>query len=115
MAIKNTEVSVIGAVTEITGNVTGSGSLRIEGRLQGNADVTGDIEVARDAQVQGDVIGRSLVLEGSLNGNATAADLISIGPAANYQGSLRAERISITPGARVSAQFDADFDLKLSI
>ena len=66
------EVSVVGTGTRITGRISGSGALRIEGRVKGDVNVNGDTEIAEGASVEGNLNGESLDIAGSLLGDARA-------------------------------------------
>jgi cytoskeletal protein CcmA (bactofilin family) len=106
---------VIGQGTEITGNVSGRGALRIEGRVSGSVNVTGPLEVLADARVNGDVTGESLVLTGALTGDVDVRGPVTVGAQASYQGTLRAARVSIVAGANFVGRIENDFELELSI
>jgi cytoskeletal protein CcmA (bactofilin family) len=112
---KSTDISVVGQVTEITGNVSGRGALRIEGKVSGSVTVTGALEITADGRVTGDVSGESLTLGGSLSGDVDVRGPVVIGPQAAYQGTLRAGRVSLAAGASFSGRIENDFELELSI
>lgn len=107
--------SVISAVTEITGNISGEGSLRVEGKVKGAVSISGDLAIAEGASVTGAVRTSLLVLEGALDGDVDSDGPVTVGARASYRGNLRGERVSVQPGAAVSATLDTPFDLKLDI
>lgn len=115
MLVKRNEGSVVGAATEITGNVSGSGALRVDGRIHGNLSVAGAVEVSAGAEIRGALQADSLVLNGTLEGDVDASGAVSIGPRAQYKGALRGSRVAIAAGAEVHAELQTDFDLRLSI
>lgn len=115
MAGINSDKSVLGSLTEITGNVSGQGSLRVDGKVTGNVAVSGPLEVSAGASIQGDVSGESLDLDGTVVGDVECSGPVSIGSQAEYKGVLKAERVSLAPGAKVSARLDTQFDLSLDI
>ena len=55
------EISVVGTSTRITGRISGTGGLRIEGTVKGDVNVNGDTELAEGASV----------MVGATRGNAT--------------------------------------------
>jgi cytoskeletal protein CcmA (bactofilin family) len=115
MASKSSDSSVLGPQTEVRGNISGQGGLRVDGKVQGNVSVDGALEISAGASITGDVSGASLKLDGSLLGDIDSQGPVSIGPRAEYRGVLKGERIAVAPGARVSAQIDTQFDLNLDI
>ncbi len=115
MAIKNDRASIVGSTTTITGNLAGSGDLRIEGSVKGSVRVAGHIEVASDASINGPIEGTSLVLQGRASGDIVVSETVSFGPHSNYSGVVRAANVTIAPGAEVAAELDTGFDLHLNI
>ncbi len=116
MASKRTDSSsVISAVTEITGNISGEGSLRVEGNVKGAVTISGDLAIVEGASVTGDVRTSQLRLDGALDGDVDSDGPIVVGARASYRGNLRGERVSVQPGASVFATLDTPFDLKLDI
>ncbi|MEN9577665.1 MAG: hypothetical protein RJA70_674 [Pseudomonadota bacterium] len=115
MVVKRSEGSVVGAATEITGNVSGRGALRVDGRINGSLSVDGPVEVTAGSEVRGPLRAESLVLDGVLEGDVDVAGAISVGPRARFQGTLRGARVTIAAGAEVQADLQTDFELKLSI
>lgn len=107
--------SVISAVTEITGNISGEGSLRVEGKVKGAVNISGDLAIAEGASVTGEVRTSELWLEGALDGDVDSEGPIVVGARASYRGHLRGARVSVQPGAAVFATLDTPFDLKLDI
>lgn len=111
MARSSHEISVVGAGTRVTGRVSGSGALRIEGAVKGDVNVNGDTEIAEGGSLEGNLQGESLDIGGSLLGDARARSAIAIRAGAEVRGQLHGAEISIEAGARVSVQLETDFEL----
>ena len=105
------ETSVVGPGTRITGRISGSGTLRIEGSVKGDINVNGDTELAEGASVEGNLSGESLEIAGSLLGDARASGAIAVLSSAQIRGELRGSQISIEAGARVSVRLETEFEL----
>ncbi|HYQ45839.1 MAG TPA: polymer-forming cytoskeletal protein [Polyangiaceae bacterium] len=105
------ELSVVGSGTRITGRISGSGALRIEGTVKGDINVNGDTELAEGASVEGNLNGESLDIAGSLVGDARANGAIAVRESARVRGELRGAEISIEAGARVSVRLETEFEL----
>lgn len=95
------ELSVISTTTVVRGNVRGQGSLRIDGRVHGNVEVTGDVALGPDAEVQGNISGASIAIAGVVSGDLTGTEAVMIEAGAKVIGDLRAPRIGIGDGATV--------------
>ncbi len=93
--------STISATTVIRGNVGGDGSLEILGRIEGNVTMTGQVIVAADAAVRGNVSATEIQVTGSIAGNLTASDALLLNTGARVVGDLAGARIGIAEGALV--------------
>ena len=105
------EISVVGASTRITGRISGTGALRIEGAVKGDVNINGETEIAEGASVEGNVRGEGLDIGGSLLGDAQASGAIAVRSTGSVRGELRAGEVSIEAGARVSVLLDTAFEL----
>lgn len=103
--------SVIGSVTEITGNVSGNGGLRVDGKIDGSVSVGGPLVISPGGAVSGGVEAESVELSGKLGGDIQARGPVSITADADYSGKIEAERVTIAEGSKVNAQLDTPFDL----
>jgi cytoskeletal protein CcmA (bactofilin family) len=93
--------STISATTVVRGNIGGDGSLEILGRVEGNVTMTGQVVVAADAAVRGNVSATEIQVTGSIAGNLTASDILMLNPGARVVGDLAGVRIGIAEGALV--------------
>ena len=93
-----TPQSVIAADVEITGTVKSAGSLRIDGKLDGELNCTGDTIVGKTATVKGNLNVNSAVIEGTINGNVTAKDRIEMKSSARMTGDIKSKRLSVEDG-----------------
>jgi cytoskeletal protein CcmA (bactofilin family) len=96
-----TELSVISTTTVVRGSVRGHGSLRVDGRVLGNIEVTGDVALGPDADVQGNISGASIAIAGTVAGDLVGTEAVMIEAGAKVIGDLRAPRIGIGDGAQV--------------
>ncbi len=93
--------SIIGATTRIRGNVTGSGSLVVEGQVEGDIVMEGDVVLGEGGRVRGSIQGASLRVAGQVAGDLKANDSISVESGARVVGDIIAARIGIAEGALV--------------
>lgn len=93
--------SVIGQGTVVRGNVRGSGSLDIRGRVEGDVEVDGDIALGEDAAVSGNVSGAQITVAGAVMGDLRGSEAVLLERGARVVGDLVAPRIGIAEGAAV--------------
>src|SRR5277367_5767990 len=90
--------SVISSEVEITGTIKSSGSIRVDGKLDGELHCTGDAIIGKAAQIKGNIVVTSATIEGSVQGNVTAKDRIEMKSSARVTGDIRAKRLSVEDG-----------------
>lgn len=98
-AVANDQAT-IGKSLVIKGEVTGSESLYIDGRVEGSIHLPGHrVTVGRNGQVSANINAREVVILGKVRGNLTAADRVDIRNEGALTGDVVAQRISIEDGA----------------
>jgi cytoskeletal protein CcmA (bactofilin family) len=93
--------SIVGQGTFIRGNVSGNGSLEVQGRIEGSVTMSGDVFIMPGALVKGNVTANQLSVAGSVAGNLTASEGLALEPGARVIGDLVAASIGIAEGALV--------------
>src|SRR6202049_3364598 len=92
--------ATIGKSLVIKGEVTGSESLYIDGRVEGSINLAGSrVTVGRNGVVSANINARELVVLGTVRGNLTASDRVDIRSDGSLTGDVIAARISIEDGA----------------
>ena len=102
---------VIGAGLVIVGNLRGRGDMRIEGVVEGEIDLEGDVSLGATSNVVAPVRGRSVELEGELVGDVTAERDLTVRSGGRVRGDVRAARLAIDDGAVIDGMLDMAFDL----
>lgn len=100
-AVTNTaEQATIGKSLVIKGEVTGSESLYIDGRVEGSINLSGNrVTVGRNGVVAANINAREIVVLGKVRGNLVASDRVDIRSEGSLTGDVVAQRISIEDGA----------------
>jgi cytoskeletal protein CcmA (bactofilin family) len=94
------EQATIGKSLVIKGEVTGSESLYIDGKVEGSITLAGNrVTVGRNGQVAANITAREIVVLGKVRGNVTASDRVDIRSEGSLTGDVTAQRISIEDGA----------------
>src|SRR5207253_2310033 len=92
--------ATIGKSLVIKGEVTGSESLYIDGRVEGSINLAGNrVTVGRNGVVAANITAREVVVLGKVRGNLTASDRVDIRSDGSLTGDVVAARISIEDGA----------------
>ena len=94
------EQATIGKSLVIKGEVSGSESLYIDGKIEGTINLAGNrVTVGRNGQVSANITAREIVVLGKVRGNMTASDRVDIRSEGSLTGDVAAQRISIEDGA----------------
>jgi cytoskeletal protein CcmA (bactofilin family) len=100
VATSTADQATIGKSLVIKGEVTGSESLYIDGRVEGSINLSGNrVTVGRNGVVSANINAREIVVLGKVRGNLTASDRVDIRSDGSLTGDVVAARISIEDGA----------------
>jgi cytoskeletal protein CcmA (bactofilin family) len=92
--------ATIGKSLVVKGEVTGSESLYIDGKVEGAINLPGNrVTIGRNGQVSANITAREIVVLGKVRGNMTASDRVDIRSEGSLTGDVTAQRISIEDGA----------------
>ena len=101
------EQAAIGRSLVIKGEVTGSESLYIDGRVEGAINLGGSrVTVGRNGQVTANITAKEVVVLGKLKGNVTASDRVEIRNEGSLTGDVACQRICIEDGAYFKGGID---------
>jgi cytoskeletal protein CcmA (bactofilin family) len=99
-AIPTGEQATIGKSLVVKGEVSGSESLYIDGKVEGAINLPGNrVTVGRNGQVAANITAREVVVLGKVRGNVHASDRVDIRSEGSLTGDVAAARISIEDGA----------------
>ena len=94
------EQATIGKSLIIKGELSGSESLFIDGKVEGTINLPGNrVTVGRNGQVAANILAREIVVLGKVRGNCQASDRVDIRSEGSLTGDVIAARISIEDGA----------------
>lgn len=102
----NTIDTLIGARTELKGDIVFSGGLRIDGKLKGNITARGDgnstLVLSENAEVVGNVTVPYVISNGSIKGTVRAAERLELQPKAEITGDVYYKVMEMALGAAVN-------------
>ena len=100
--------SLIGAGTVVNGDVTFTGGLRIDGRVQGNVlAANGEpstLVLSEQAKVDGEVRVSHMVINGTVNGPLIANDYVELQPKARVVGDVTYKTLEMHVGAVIQGR-----------
>ena len=93
------DLSIIGASVKVSGNIVTSGSIRIDGKVDGNVFADGNMILGDGGEIKGDVKGKSVSLGGKITGSVKAAERVTLESKCSLEGDIASRVLVIEPGA----------------
>ena len=94
--------------TELIGDITGSGSFRIEGKLEGTLKTAGKVVLGKTGIIDGQLECENADIEGNFSGKIKVKNTLTLKSSAKIDGEVETRRLSIEPGA----EFNASCEMK---
>jgi cytoskeletal protein CcmA (bactofilin family) len=103
--------STIGKTLLIKGEITGSGSVHIEGKVEGSIELPDDrVTVGRNGRVSANISAQDIVVLGEVLGSCKASDHLNIRCDGSLYGDVVVSRISVEEGAYLTGSIDIRTD-----
>lgn len=91
--------TIIGKETQVTGHVVAAGTIRVDGRIEGEIDAAGDVVVGEPGRVVASIRGRNVTIAGEVQGNVYAEGRLEIVPSGKLCGDVKTAVLAIEDGA----------------
>ena len=102
--------SLIGAGTVLSGDVTFTGGLRIDGRVHGNVMAANGepstLVISAQARVDGEIRASHVVVNGTVNGPVVANDYLELQPKARIIGDVTYKTLEMHVGAVIRGRLN---------
>ena len=94
----NPNKNVLNSDVEIKGNLKFTGELLFEGKLEGEVNADGVLQLGENGVINGNVNASSVIVRGKINGNVNAREKIEIKSKAELFGDIKAAKLAIEEG-----------------
>lgn len=92
--------TLVGENTVIEGNISTKGTLRVDGKVNGNLQVEGDIVLGEKSKITGEINTQNIVVGGVIIGNVKASSSARLTPTGRVEGDLFVESLVVDEGAQ---------------
>lgn len=99
-------INLIGFGTEINGDITCNGDLRIDGTLVGNIQAKGKVVVGETGRIKGEVSCKNSDISGTIDGKVIVGELLALKSTARINGDIVTSKLAIEPGSRFTGYCD---------
>ena len=99
-------MSLIGPGTNIVGDLTTDGTVRVEGRIEGTVRAGTTVIIGKSGEVVGDVLTQDAVIGGRVRGTVVAESRLELQATCDIEGNIRArnQHLQLEAGARFNGQ-----------
>jgi cytoskeletal protein CcmA (bactofilin family) len=88
----------------IVGNLHGNGPVVVCGRIEGDGEIAGGVQLAAGARWQGNMHAEFAIVAGHIEGNVSVDEKLEVGFSAVIKGKVRAKLIAIASGAVIEGE-----------
>ena len=88
----------------IEGKIFGSETIIIGGKIKGEIEINGTLEINQNAEAIGNIKADKLSLYGKVEGSLDIAGSLSVGKTAQIHGDIRANTLEVVAGAIINGQ-----------
>ncbi|MDB5193611.1 MAG: hypothetical protein JWQ96_3174 [Segetibacter sp.] len=93
----SSSTTIIGSGVVLTGDITSTGDIRIDGTVKGNVSSTSRVLVGTEGIVEGNIDGIQSDVMGRVKGNIKTKDLLNLRGDANVSGDIFAGKLQVEP------------------
>jgi cytoskeletal protein CcmA (bactofilin family) len=101
----------IGEGARVRGRIGGDGDLTIEGSVEGDIAITGNLVLASGASARSDIEAQEVSISGDFEGSVRASGPVRIASGAKVRGDVRGSSVAIDEGAEYAGKLECEFDL----
>lgn len=106
---------VIGSDTVVKGEIVSKGTVRVDGRFEGNL-VADCVIIGEGGAILGDVTAKTMIAAGTLTGNIYSTENVEIQPKGEIFGDIHTQKLSVAEGGvfegRSSMQKNRELEYK---
>lgn len=103
-ALNGKPETVIGANTSIVGTLKSDGNIRIDGTVEGDIEILGNLIIGETGRVIATVKAQNVHVSGAVKGEITAVEQLEISPTGKVWGDITTAALHIEPGGLFRGQ-----------
>jgi cytoskeletal protein CcmA (bactofilin family) len=96
--------TIIGANTRFQGTLTSDGNIRIDGSVEGDIEVLGNLIIGETGRVIATIKAQNVHVSGAVKGEITAVEQLEISPTGKVWGDITTAALHIEPGGLFRGQ-----------
>ena len=96
--------TLIGKRAVINGDVTGKGNYKIDGTVNGDVLIKGDLVTGEKSVITGDIVAKNIIIAGTVTGNVEASGQLTIKHTGTIKGDQKCESLIVEEGSKVTGK-----------
>jgi cytoskeletal protein CcmA (bactofilin family) len=96
--------TIIGSGVVLTGDITSTADIRIDGTVKGNVSSSSRVLLGAEGTVEGNINCKQADVMGTIRGNVRTSDILSLRGSANLQGDISASKLQVEPTANFNGR-----------
>lgn len=98
------ELSLIATHLEIKGDLVGAGDLKVDGKINGNVTLDGNLFLSETAEIKGNITANNFETNGLIEGNIVVKEKLTIGSKSKIIGDIKTKILIIEEGAEINGK-----------
>ncbi len=98
--------TLIGKKTIIDGDISGKGNFKIDGTVDGNITIIGDLVIGDQSVITGNVSAKNIIVAGKVAGDITAKGQLCIKSTGSINGNQACGSLIVEEGSNVTGKCD---------
>lgn len=99
--LKAGSINIVGVGTEISGDLTTKGDIRIDGKITGNLISKAKVVIGSTGEVKGNITSESAEISGEVKGDINTTEILFLKATANVTGDVVSDKLVIENGANL--------------
>lgn len=91
--------TLVGKGTYLEGTINAEGTVRVDGKIQGGINITGNLIIGEEGAIKGNIKAENAYVAGTVEGNVTATSQLHITHTAKLVGDIAVKNVIIDEGA----------------
>ena len=94
-------INIIGVGTEIIGDLSTKGDIRIDGKINGDVKSKAKVVVGSTGEVIGNIVSESAEISGWVTGDLNTSEILFLKATANVKGNISSNKLVVENGANL--------------
>ncbi len=95
-------INIVGFGTEINGDLSTKGDIRVDGKINGNIKSKAKVVIGITGEINGDIYSESAEISGKVNGNVNTLECLFLKATANLYGDILSDKLVVETGANLT-------------